>query len=547
MYAEIRSRAAPIRSASAIDSRTALFLVLALAAVLRLAGLAHAPLWEDEVATKWFASLSWHDLLLGVGRLETNPPGFYAVEKLWTGLYGSSGLALRLPSALAGIAAVAVVWATTRASFGSGPAIWTSLLLATHPQHLLYAREARTYAVLFLTIAIAVHAARRLSGWSGAGGRMTAVVLGLAVGSATYLHYTGVIAATSVFIAAVVTALRADGSPLHRIRLLFGAGLLGALVAAPALLSAAMLAGDDANNASWITVPDATLASVIVLFVLVSLKGLNQMPIGLGLTFFTLGGLVVAAAMRWAARRAVRDLNAWFYLTGLVAALALMVGISQVKPVLIERTLLFTLVFFLPLLGSMLAAMPGSRRNAVLAVLLVIGFPGLLRVFEPLRLGEDWPRLGAGLQAEVSATGWPVIAYGGFEAVALDDTLPADSPARVRVTMTSAVGTGLNDEVSRYLGATPVSMRANPVELCEALGHPDGAILVLRKDVLSPMKLRIGELLAAAGGTMDGGTAHSEAVQNETWASTGDALSYQRWPGVCTSDRTFGFNAKVAH
>lgn len=544
MHTEFLSGAAPTCRAPLIDSRTALLLMLALAAVLRLAGLAHAPLWEDEVATEWFASLSWHDLLLGVGRLETNPPGFYAIEKLWTALCGRSELILRLPSALAGMAGVAVVWATTRASFGRWPAIWTGLLLAIQPQYLEYTREARTYALLFLAIAVAIHAARRLAIWTGPGGRATAVVLGLAAGSAIHLHYTGAIAAASVFIAAGITALRPGGSPLRRVGLLFGAGLLGLLVAAPALLSASTLAGDGANNASWIPVPDTTMSIVVVLSVLVApMKGLRLLPVEMGLTFLGIGFIIVVTVAGWGTRRALRSVEVGFYLTGLVAAVALMVGVSQTTPVLLERTLLFTLAFFLPLLGAMLAAMPGSLRSLMLALLLVIWFPGLLPVFEPLRHGEDWPRFGADLQAEAAATGWPVIVRGGFEAWALDHALPADSPARVRVTMTPAIGTALNDEVSRHLGATPLSMRASPAELCAALGHSGGAILVLRRDILLPMaKRRIGALLSAAGGIMDGGTAGSETVKDGILANDGNdgaasSLSYQRWPGVCASPR----------
>ena len=107
----------PARLAHAIP----LFLAVALAALLRLAGLGHDPLWGDEAATASFASLPWPDLLTGIGRLEPNPPTFYALEKLWTALAGPSDLALRLPSALCGIAAIAAIHGIARVSFGPAP------------------------------------------------------------------------------------------------------------------------------------------------------------------------------------------------------------------------------------------------------------------------------------------------------------------------------------------------------------------------------------------------------------------------------------------
>lgn len=55
--------------------------VLVLAGALRLTALGRFPFSLVESATAGFAGLSWYELFLGLGRLETNPPLFYALEK----------------------------------------------------------------------------------------------------------------------------------------------------------------------------------------------------------------------------------------------------------------------------------------------------------------------------------------------------------------------------------------------------------------------------------------------------------------------------------
>lgn len=95
--------------------------VLLLAGALRLTALEQAPFSMDESATAGFAALSWDKLLHGLGRLETNLPAFYGLEKLWTGMVGTSDPAFRILPALSGLAGVAVIALLTKAMFGRGP------------------------------------------------------------------------------------------------------------------------------------------------------------------------------------------------------------------------------------------------------------------------------------------------------------------------------------------------------------------------------------------------------------------------------------------
>jgi len=143
--------------------------ILALAGILRLLALGRLPFWMDEASTAGFANLSWHELFNGLGQLETNPPAFYALEKVWGWVAGTSDFALRLPSAVAGIAAVAAVVMLTQKAFGRRAAFWSGVLMSTQVQHLEHSREARVYALLFLAIALAMLAARRIAVWQDEG------------------------------------------------------------------------------------------------------------------------------------------------------------------------------------------------------------------------------------------------------------------------------------------------------------------------------------------------------------------------------------------
>ncbi|MGP0101287.1 MAG: glycosyltransferase family 39 protein [Solirubrobacteraceae bacterium] len=131
-----------------------------LAAVLRLATLNLQSFWFDEAYTPvhvLHASL-WATLR-GVSRTENTPPLWYVLAWADSRVLGTGEVALRLPSALAGIAAVPVAWAigaelecppTRRA------AIVCAALVTFNPLFVWYSQEARAYGLYVLTAALAM-------------------------------------------------------------------------------------------------------------------------------------------------------------------------------------------------------------------------------------------------------------------------------------------------------------------------------------------------------------------------------------------------------
>ena len=132
----------------------ALIALTALAAALRLPTLGSQSLWLDEVLTGNLARGSLGDLFHVVAQQEANPPLFYLLEWVWTRVAGTSEFALRLPSALFGIALVPVGYAIGRRLAGERTAVALAALVAVHPLLVYYSQEARGYSAVALACAV---------------------------------------------------------------------------------------------------------------------------------------------------------------------------------------------------------------------------------------------------------------------------------------------------------------------------------------------------------------------------------------------------------
>lgn len=163
-------------------------LSLLIASALVLPALGHKGLWIDEADSVYFAQHTWPALWFNL--CDPHPPAYYALLKLAMALGGTNEFAVRLPSALAGILAVAVlvrltrelrwlepVWVPVCARLAEAvcvsklapgrPLPWLpAALLAVSPLHIWYAQEARMYAlVTLLGLGAAVFAVRLVRRW----------------------------------------------------------------------------------------------------------------------------------------------------------------------------------------------------------------------------------------------------------------------------------------------------------------------------------------------------------------------------------------------
>jgi len=105
------------RASAFIEERPWLTLavIIAVGALLRFWNLGGPSLWIDEISSISFArvpsGLLWSDWMV----YETNPPLYYFLLSFWIDVFGESEFAVRAMSVMFGLAAIAAVFAFTRA------------------------------------------------------------------------------------------------------------------------------------------------------------------------------------------------------------------------------------------------------------------------------------------------------------------------------------------------------------------------------------------------------------------------------------------------
>ena len=160
--------------------------IVVVAAVLRFSGIggvAGDPFYDASVRSM---SLSLHNFLFGA----FDPGGILAVDKppldLWlqvlsVKLFGWGSFALKLPEALAGTAAVAVLYDVVRRTLGRPAGLAAAAALAVLPESVLTARSDTMDSVMMLLVLVALWLVVRAS---DSGRRATLVLAGVAMGLA---------------------------------------------------------------------------------------------------------------------------------------------------------------------------------------------------------------------------------------------------------------------------------------------------------------------------------------------------------------------------
>ncbi len=128
-----------------------------LAAALRLSTLGLQSIWFDEAFTplhvlhpSLFTTLEW------VPKTENTPPLWYLIEWFDYRLLGTGAFALRLPSAIVGIALVPVAWRIGMELADRATAIACAALVAVGPLFVWYSQEARAYGLFMFTAGLTV-------------------------------------------------------------------------------------------------------------------------------------------------------------------------------------------------------------------------------------------------------------------------------------------------------------------------------------------------------------------------------------------------------
>jgi hypothetical protein len=168
-------------------------LALVYGAYLRFDDLGAHSLWTDELST-WSrqAPPIWGAVFWERVWADVHPPGYLMLMQGWCAVFGVSEVALRTPSALAGISLIAAVFALSRRLWGLEAAVLAAVLSSLSQPLLYYSQEARSFIPSALAAILAAHALVNLMSAPGDDlrsarrGIITTAVLGAL---ASYLHY----------------------------------------------------------------------------------------------------------------------------------------------------------------------------------------------------------------------------------------------------------------------------------------------------------------------------------------------------------------------
>lgn len=141
--------------------RVGLLLLILAAFAWRLAGLTRQSLWRDEVDVIWLALRPLTETISMFVSPAQNGPLYFLLMRPWFALAGTSEYALRYTSALISLLAIGLLWQVARRllpgneglNLANTPLL-AALLLALHPYQLWYSQEGKMYAlVVVLTLA----------------------------------------------------------------------------------------------------------------------------------------------------------------------------------------------------------------------------------------------------------------------------------------------------------------------------------------------------------------------------------------------------------
>jgi len=157
------------RGVALLERREAPYLVLlggflALGLFLRIDDLAGQSLWFDEADAVILARQPLDVLIGNLAAAGQNGPLYTLFLHLWMLLFGTSEMAVRLPSVLAGAAAIPLIYALGRTLHSPKFGLYAAGILTIAPYQHWYAREAKMYALvtcaLIASLLLFVHALR---------------------------------------------------------------------------------------------------------------------------------------------------------------------------------------------------------------------------------------------------------------------------------------------------------------------------------------------------------------------------------------------------
>lgn len=245
---------------------TRLFIIILVEAVVaRFYGIDRLGLWSDEI---WAVSESSQRTLSGmfdyVRNYESHPPGHYLLLRIVQSVVGNSAFAVRLPSALFGVATVVLVYHLGCRYFSTEAGLISAAVLAGNYPSIFFSQEARANIIVAFFILLSAHTLFQIvSGKERTTSKY--IYYWVTATIACYLHYAGLVVVLCQGAITLVMLLRGGEKAGVRIGVackLFFPLLLAQLPWLPGLYHQLTQGPQE----SWQTVPDALTIWTTLLF-----------------------------------------------------------------------------------------------------------------------------------------------------------------------------------------------------------------------------------------------------------------------------------------
>jgi uncharacterized membrane protein len=393
-----------------------------LAAILRLTTLGAQSFWYDEAFTPVHVlHPSLTATLRSVVHTENTPPLWYILAWADSRLLGTGEYALRLPSALAGIATVPLAWAIGRElTARRATAIAAAAFVAVNPLLVWYSQEARAYGlfVLFaaLTMLCFLRALRRPTP-----GRMAAFALS---GSLALLsHYFAVF----LLIPMVLWLVWAHADRLRAVAPAIGALVLVGLALTP------LISAQGGHGTQWIGA--WALSSRLQAIPQYYLTDYYGAALGHGIELLVALGILAGVALGlWRVLTPPEERGALIALA--IAAGAILIPIALVAggaDYLAPRNLVAAMIPVTALIAVIVPSQRAGRAGIALAVTIALAFLAITVdvALSPRLQRGDWRGLARVLRDERVA---------GKSAAGPTSATPAPVPADRRAITTVELG-----------------------------------------------------------------------------------------------------------
>jgi len=164
-------------------------------AALRFYGLDIQSLWYDEIASWNQSRATSITELFNTMRDNVHPPGWVVIIHLSRSLIGDSEVALRLPSAIAGVASIPLIYALGKKLFSYQVGLIAAALMSIFWAPIYYSQESRAYAILILlSIATIYYLTKLTSEIETENTQISTVIIYILLCTAcSYIHYSGLL------------------------------------------------------------------------------------------------------------------------------------------------------------------------------------------------------------------------------------------------------------------------------------------------------------------------------------------------------------------